>query len=90
VAVSIVVPCYNSAPWLADTMASLTAQTLTSLEIVLVDDGGRGGTRALIGELIAAHPARRIRAIFQDNVGVGAAQYGDHGCARRLHSAGGR
>jgi glycosyltransferase involved in cell wall biosynthesis len=74
VTVSIIVPCHNSARWLAETMASLTAQTLTSLEIVLVDDGSRDGTRALIGELIAAAPAHRIRAIFQDNAGVAAAR----------------
>lgn len=74
VAVSIIVPCYNSAPWLAETMASLMAQTLTSLEIILVDDGSRDGTRTLIEDLIAAAPARRISAIFQDNAGVGAAR----------------
>jgi glycosyltransferase involved in cell wall biosynthesis len=74
VAVSIVVPCYNSARWLAETMASLTTQTLTSLEIILVDDGSRDRTRILIDELIAATPARRISAIFQDNAGVAAAR----------------
>lgn len=74
VTVSIVVPCHNSARWLAETVASLTAQTLPALEIILVDDGSRDGTRALIGELTAANPAHRIRSVFQDNAGVGAAR----------------
>ncbi len=74
VTVSIVVPCHNSTRWLAGTVASLTAQTLTALEIILVDDGSRDGTRALIAELIAANPTHRIRSVFQDNAGVGAAR----------------
>ncbi len=74
VTVSIVVPCHNSTRWLAGTVASLTAQTLTALEIILVDDGSRDDTRALIAELIAANPTHRIRSVFQDNAGVGAAR----------------
>ncbi|SMH41869.1 glycosyltransferase family 2 protein [Azospirillum agricola] len=72
--VSVIVPCHNSVPWLAETVASLTAQTLRSMEIILVDDGSRDSTRALIGELVAANPAHRIRAVFQDTTGVGAAR----------------
>ena len=73
-AVSVVVPCHNSAPWLRETVASLTAQTLRDMEIILVDDGSRDGTRDLIAGLAAANPAHRIRSVFQDNAGVAAAR----------------
>lgn len=86
--VSVVIPCHNSACWLAATVASVTAQTLGGaagqtdggLEIVLVDDGSRDRTRELIAELAAADP--RIRAVFQENAGVAAARNRGIGLAR--------
>jgi glycosyltransferase involved in cell wall biosynthesis len=36
--VSAVIPCYNGAPWLADALASVRAQTLPVDEIIVVDD----------------------------------------------------
>jgi glycosyltransferase involved in cell wall biosynthesis len=72
--VSVVIPCHNSAPYLRQAVASAVAQSLAELEIILVDDGSRDGTAALIRDLIAAHPQRRMRAIFQDRAGVAAAR----------------
>ena len=37
--VSILIPCYNAAPWLAQTLESASAQTWPDKEIILVDDG---------------------------------------------------
>ena len=37
-AVSIIVPCYNVAPYLDKCMESLTLQTLGDLEIISVND----------------------------------------------------
>ena len=73
-AVSVVVPCYNTARYLRDTVESLTTQTLISKEIILVDDGSQDGTRDVIADLIAKHPSDAIRFIFQDNAGQAAAR----------------
>lgn len=37
--VSILIPCYNAAPWLAATIESALAQTHRSIEVIVVDDG---------------------------------------------------
>lgn len=39
--VSVLTPCYNAAPWLEATIASVRAQTWRRYEIILVDDGSK-------------------------------------------------
>ncbi|WP_271299592.1 glycosyltransferase family 2 protein [Sphingomonas sp. CV7422] len=46
--VSIVIPGYNGEAFLADTLASLAAQTLTDWEAIVVDDCSADGTRDLV------------------------------------------
>lgn len=36
---SVIMPCRNGEPWLADALASVCAQTVRPMEIILVDDG---------------------------------------------------
>ena len=37
-AVSVVVPCYNAAPFVSETLGSVFAQTYPSVEVIAVDD----------------------------------------------------
>ncbi|MFN9885147.1 MAG: glycosyltransferase family 2 protein, partial [Pseudanabaena sp.] len=37
--VSILIPCYNSEKWIAETLKSALDQTWQNIEIILVDDG---------------------------------------------------
>lgn len=46
--VSVIVPCYNAADFLAATVESVLQQDLTDWELVLVDDGSRDGTLEII------------------------------------------
>jgi glycosyltransferase involved in cell wall biosynthesis len=39
VVVSVVIPCWNAAPWIGETLASVLGQTGVTLEAVVVDDG---------------------------------------------------
>lgn len=41
---SVVIPVYNVAPYLAECLDSLLAQTQKKLEVVLVDDGSTDGS----------------------------------------------
>lgn len=36
--VSIIIPCYNAAPYVAETIESIIAQTYTNWECIIIDD----------------------------------------------------
>ena len=55
--VTVIIPAYNEAASVADTIRSLQAQTVAPAEIIVVDDCSTDGT----GEIAAAHGARVIR-----------------------------
>jgi len=73
IAVTVVVPIYNTKPWLTECVDSLRAQEFSEpFEILLVDDGSTDGSGALCDELAAGD--KRIRVIHQDNQGLSAAR----------------
>lgn len=65
-AVSVIIPVYNVAPFLAEAVESLLNQTLEDLEIVLVEDGSTDGSQDIVSRYadhdkisVVAHPANR-------------------------------
>lgn len=67
---SIIVPCYNVAPYLGRGLLSLTNQTLTDIEIICIDDCSTDDTLFMLKE-IAKHDLR-IRVVENEqNRGVG-------------------
>ena len=46
--ISVIVPAYNIAPYLGRCLDSLLAQTHVDLEIIVVDDGSKDGTGAIL------------------------------------------
>lgn len=68
--VVVVIPCYEQAGFLPDTVASVCAQTYHELEIVVVDDGSPDDTAEVTERLAAAHPNRAIRLLRQANQGL--------------------
>ncbi len=71
-AVSVIVPVYNVEPYLHRCVDSLTGQTLTDIEIILVDDGSTDGCGRICDEYAAADP--RVRVVHQENVGLSEAR----------------
>ena len=69
---SLVVPVYNVAPFLKRCLASLAAQDLEGVEIVLVDDGSTDDSPAILARYAARHP--QMRVIRQPNGGLSAAR----------------
>jgi len=72
VRISVVVPIRDVEPYLAECLQSIARQTVTDLEVVMVDDGSTDAS-AEIAARFAAHDAR-FRLVRQPNGGLGAAR----------------
>ncbi|MFA6003055.1 MAG: glycosyltransferase family 2 protein [Elusimicrobiota bacterium] len=70
--VSVNLCCYNSARFLEETLASVFAQNYTDYELVIVNDGSRDATDAIIKKHLAA--GRPIVYLPQENAGLGASR----------------
>lgn len=70
--VSIVVPVYNTEKYLTRCLESIKKQTLTEIEIIIVDDGSKENCSALCDKL--ASEDRRIKVIHKENQGLGYAR----------------
>lgn len=67
---SVIIPAYNVAPFLADTLESVYGQTWTDYEIIVVNDGSTDATK----EVLAARADSRVRVVDQGNQGVSCAR----------------
>jgi glycosyltransferase involved in cell wall biosynthesis len=72
-AVSVVVPLYNGAPHILQTLDAVFAQTHRPLEVIVVDDGSTDNSREVVAA--SGHP---VRLLQQENGGV---------CRARNHGA---
>lgn len=70
--VSIIVPVFNAAAFLRDSIGSVLAQTRTDWELILVDDGSTDNSLSLCEEY--ARCDSRIRILRQSNNGPAAAR----------------
>jgi len=68
--VSILIPAYNSEKWISDTLRSAVAQTWTSKEIIVVDDGSTDRTL----EVARQFESDGVRVFTQNNQGAAAAR----------------
>ena len=62
--ISVVVPSYNDAARLGDALASIVAQTLAPVEVVVSDDGSDDGTEEFVRDFAAGEarvPVRYVR-----------------------------
>lgn len=71
--VSILIPAWNSAPWLGATLDSALQQTHPRIEIIVIDDGSTDQTLTVARARAARHPDR-IRVVSQSNAGASAAR----------------
>ncbi|MGI9160303.1 MAG: glycosyltransferase family 2 protein [Saprospiraceae bacterium] len=69
-AFSIVIPLYNKAHSIADTVASVLAQGLSDFELIIVDDGSTDGSAQVVEGIADS----RIRLVKRKNGGVSAAR----------------
>lgn len=67
---SVVIPLYNKARFIAATVASALNQTLSPLEVIVIDDGSSDGSLRSLAGL----QDDRLRLVRQTNAGVSAAR----------------
>ena len=67
--VSVVLPAFNHAAYVADAITSVAAQTYANLELVVIDDGSDDPTPAVIAECLASFP-RPSRFVRRENRGA--------------------
>lgn len=65
--VTVVIPAYNAARTLGETLTSVMRQTVPAAEVIVIDDGSTDGTADV------ANAFGDVRLIRQDNAGPGAA-----------------
>lgn len=72
VEVSIIIPVYNTEPFLNDCLTSLVNQNLKNYEIIIINDGSTDGSVDIINDFIKRYPF--IKYYEQSNKGQGAAR----------------
>jgi glycosyltransferase involved in cell wall biosynthesis len=68
--VSVLIACYNAAPWVGATLDSVLAQAGAEVEVLVVNDGSTDDS----ARILAAYERRGVRVITQANAGLGAAR----------------
>jgi len=68
--VSIIMPAYNAAKTISDSIQSVLNQTYTDWELIIINDGSSDSTSSIVG----AYPDPRIILLEQQNSGVAEAR----------------
>lgn len=63
--VSIVIPCYNHAQFVQETIQSVIAQDYENIELIIIDDGSKDNSVEVIQEMIPACEERFVRFEFR-------------------------
>lgn len=66
-AISVIMPAYNAAATIRDSLESALRQTRAAQEIVVVDDGSQDATAAIVADIAREHPA--VVLLRQANAG---------------------
>ncbi|MEF2940143.1 MAG: glycosyltransferase, partial [Oscillospiraceae bacterium] len=73
IAISVIVPIYNTKPYLAECIESILAQKINvPIEVLLIDDGSTDGCAEICDKYAALD--ERVRVIHQENQGLSAAR----------------
>lgn len=66
--VSVIMPVYNGARWIESAVRSVIEQSVTDLEVVIIDDGSFDKTPEIIAKLAATD--KRVRSLRKENSGI--------------------
>ena len=63
--ISVVMPCFNAAPFLEQAVRSVMDQTCPEVELIVVDDGSTDGTSEFVKKY-----RKKLRYYRHENVGI--------------------
>lgn len=72
--VSVIIATYNYGHLIEEALASVSAQTYTNWECIVVDDGSTDDTEAIVAAFISANEKQSFRYISMANAGVSKAR----------------
>lgn len=70
--ITVIIPVYNTAPYLCQCLDSVCGQTYRNLEIICVNDGSADGSQAILEEYAARDS--RVKVLVQENAGQAVAR----------------
>lgn len=68
--ISVIIPCYNGAPFIEETLSSILMQSEKNIEVIIVNDGSTDNSEVLIKKF----DDKRIQYYYQANQGVSVAR----------------
>lgn len=68
--ISVLMPAYNSAPYIGRTLESVLAQSYKNFEVIVIDDGSTDGTY----EVAKKYESKSIKVVQQENIGQSATE----------------
>jgi glycosyltransferase involved in cell wall biosynthesis len=71
--ISVVMPCYNAAPYVEEAIGCVLGQSYPHVELIVVDDGSTDGSTEILQRLASESP-ERITLVFQNRAGPFAAR----------------
>ncbi|NJP07619.1 MAG: glycosyltransferase family 2 protein [Chloroflexaceae bacterium] len=66
--VTVVIPAYNAASWIAATLERVLAQDIANIEVIVIDDGSTDATASVVARFA------QVRCLSQPNQGQAAAR----------------
>jgi len=67
--ITVMIPCYNEAPYIATAISSVVAQTFKDWELVIIDDGSIDGTDWELDQVLAQFPLLPISVYRTEHKG---------------------
>jgi glycosyltransferase involved in cell wall biosynthesis len=72
--ISIIIPSYNYGKFILSALNSVSAQSFTNWECIIIDDGSTDDTKELVSSFIADHSTQKFRYIYIENSGTSVAK----------------
>ncbi|MBW8371823.1 MAG: glycosyltransferase [Thiobacillus sp.] len=66
--ISVIMPCYNAAPFLEEALSSVMNQSYPNVELIVIDDGSSDNSVEILERMAKTHPGR-IKLLFQQREG---------------------